>query len=68
METKNKISNKLSNLLFFLSILFFTIGLNFQDNPPGGWYQQFIPDVNNMPDLFTVRTIVNYIHNKLEAA
>ncbi len=26
------------------------------------------PDVNNMPDLFTVRTIVNYIHNKLEAA
>lgn len=26
------------------------------------------PDVNNMPDLFTVKTIINYIHNKLEAA
>jgi len=26
------------------------------------------PDVNNMPDLFTVKTIVNYVHNKLEAA
>jgi len=49
METKNKILNKLTDLIFFLSILFFTIGLNLQDNPPGGWYQQFIPDVNNMP-------------------
>lgn len=26
------------------------------------------PDVNKMPDLFTVRTIVNYIENKLSAA
>ncbi len=25
------------------------------------------PDVNNMADLFTVKTIINYIHNKLEA-
>ena len=49
METKNKILNKLTNLLFFFSILFFTVGLNLQDNPPSGWYQQFLPDVNNMP-------------------
>lgn len=47
---KTKLINKLSNLLFFLSILFFTIGLNFQDTPPpNGWYQQFLPDINNMP-------------------
>jgi len=26
------------------------------------------PDVNKVPDLFTVRTIVNYIHGKLQAA
>ena len=26
------------------------------------------PDVNKMPDLFTVRTIVNYIEAKLKAA
>lgn len=26
------------------------------------------PDVNKMPDLFTVRTIVNYIEGKLKAA
>ncbi|MFC2093385.1 T9SS type A sorting domain-containing protein [Bacteroidota bacterium] len=44
-----KIFKKLPDLLFFLSILFFTVGLNLQDNPPGGWYQQFLPDVNNMP-------------------
>ena len=49
METKNNISNKITNFIFYLSILFFTVGLNFQDNPPSGWYQQFLPDVNNMP-------------------
>ena len=51
METQKKSQalNNLTNLLFFLSILVFTIGLNLQDNPPSGWYQQFIPDVNNMP-------------------
>lgn len=49
MEDKNNILNKLSNLLFFLSILFFTVGLNLQDDPPSGWYQQFLPDINNMP-------------------
>jgi acyl carrier protein len=26
------------------------------------------PDVNKMPDLFTVRTIVNYVESKLNAA
>lgn len=26
------------------------------------------PDINRMPDLFTVNTIVNYIQNKLNAA
>jgi acyl carrier protein len=26
------------------------------------------PDINRMPDLFTVNTIVNYIQNKLSAA
>ena len=45
----NKLFKKLPDFIFFLSILFFTVGLNLQDNPPSGWYQQFIPDVNNMP-------------------
>jgi acyl carrier protein len=26
------------------------------------------PDINNVPDLFTVRTIVNYVHGKLSEA
>ena len=43
---KTKITNKLTDLLFFLTILIFTAGLNFQDNPPNGWYQQFLPDLN----------------------
>ena len=49
METKNKKIDKLATLIFFLSILIFTAGLNFQDNPPGGWYQQWLPDINNRP-------------------
>ena len=44
-----KVLDKLTNLLFFLSILFFTVGLNLQDNPPSGWYQQFLPYIDNKP-------------------
>ena len=57
MESKNKILNKLlpkalANLLFFFSILFFTVGLNLQDNPPPGWYQQTLPVNDFINDIF----------------
>ena len=38
--------NKLSTLIFYLSILTFIIAFNFSDNPAGGWYQQFMPNLN----------------------
>jgi photosystem II stability/assembly factor-like uncharacterized protein len=44
-----KILNKLSTFLFYLSILIFIIAFNFQHNPPGGWYQQFLPSLNGQP-------------------
>jgi len=37
----------LSSAFFYLAILIFTIGFNFRDNPPSGWYQQFMPDLGN---------------------
>lgn len=38
--------NKLSTLLFYFSILIFIIAFNFAHNPPSGWYQQFMPELN----------------------
>ncbi|MBK7445555.1 MAG: T9SS type A sorting domain-containing protein [Ignavibacteria bacterium] len=46
MKNLIKIFNpeKLSSLIFYLSIFTFIIAFNFSDNPPaGGWYQQFMP-------------------------
>jgi len=41
--------NKLSTLLFYSSILSFIIAFNFAHNPPGGWTQQYMPNLNNRP-------------------
>ena len=38
--------NNLSTLLLYFSILAFTVAFNFSDNRSGGWYQQFLPDLN----------------------
>ena len=45
----NKFLNKLSSFLFYCSILIFIIAFNFAHNPPGGWYQQFLPQ--NLPAI-----------------
>ncbi|MBK6537621.1 MAG: T9SS type A sorting domain-containing protein [Ignavibacteria bacterium] len=52
MKNLIKIFNpeKLSSLIFYLSIFTFIIAFNFSDNPPaGGWYQQFMPNFNGKP-------------------
>lgn len=40
---------KISVLVYYFSILVFVIALNFEHNPPSGWYQQFLPELNNEP-------------------
>jgi hypothetical protein len=53
----------LYTLLFYLSILFFIIGFNFSDTPPpSGWYQQFMPDLNNQPlsDIFFLDSLTGW--------
>jgi photosystem II stability/assembly factor-like uncharacterized protein len=44
----------LTDIFFYLSILFFIIGFNFSDNMAGGWYQQFMPNIGNrqISDIF----------------
>jgi hypothetical protein len=39
---KNNILNSLTTFLFYLSVLFFFIGFNFQDSRTGGWVRQYI--------------------------
>ena len=39
----------LSSLFYFFSIFVFINAFNFQHNPPGGWYRQFLPE--NLPPL-----------------
>jgi len=51
MKNFKKILNpdKLSTLLLYISILTFIIAFGFAHNPPGGWYQQFLPNLNGQP-------------------
>lgn len=44
-----KLKELISSFLFYLSILIFIIGFQFSDNRAGGWYQQFMPNINNRP-------------------
>ncbi len=48
------LTNKLTNLFFYLSILFFIIGFNFRDAMVGNWYQQFMPNIGSrsIQDVF----------------
>ena len=54
--------NKLSTLLLYTSILTFIISFNFAHNPPNGWQQQFMPNLNNRPlsDVQFIDSLVGY--------
>ncbi|HMS66103.1 MAG TPA: hypothetical protein PKD83_12730, partial [Ignavibacteria bacterium] len=51
MKFIKKIFNpeKLSSLIFYLSIFTFIIAFNFSDHGTGGWQQQFLP--SNLPGI-----------------
>jgi hypothetical protein len=48
-----KILKRIVDITFYLSILFFIIAFNFQDNPRGSWYKQLLPNLNgrNINDM-----------------
>lgn len=39
----------MKKLLYILAFLFLSFSFDAVPPPPGGWYQQFLPDINNMP-------------------
>lgn len=59
----NTIKDRISTLVFYLSILIFIIGFNFSDVPlSGGWYQQFIPNIGGrqITDIIFVDSLNGY--------
>ena len=46
--------DRILNLIFYLSIILFFIAFNFNDTPPFGWYQQFLPNIGShtISDVF----------------
>jgi photosystem II stability/assembly factor-like uncharacterized protein len=53
---------KLTASIFYLSILFFFIGFNFQDNGRmNGWYPQYLPSVPAVKQLVFLDSLTGYI-------
>ncbi len=46
-EKKAAAGRCITGILWFFSIIIFINAINFQHNPPQGWYQQFLPDIGN---------------------
>ncbi|HMS33642.1 MAG TPA: hypothetical protein PKC91_06105 [Ignavibacteria bacterium] len=46
MKSKKLIAEKISSVLYAVSILVFIIAFNFTDHGGGGWMRQFLPTNN----------------------
>ena len=56
-----KLTYKLLDFLFISIILLFTVGVNLQDNPPPGWYQQTLPVNDQINDIFFLDSLNGWI-------
>jgi photosystem II stability/assembly factor-like uncharacterized protein len=45
-KENSKLAEKITTYLFYLSAFLFFIAFNFQDSKTGGWYQQWLPNLN----------------------
>lgn len=52
---------KLTDFLFYLSVLFFFIGFNFQDNRMNGWLPQYLPTIPPVKQLLFLDSLTGYI-------
>ncbi len=52
----------ITGILWFFSIIIFINAFNFQHNPPGGWQQQQMPNLNNRPlaDITFIDSLTGY--------
>jgi photosystem II stability/assembly factor-like uncharacterized protein len=60
-ERKSKIIEKLITFIFYLSVLLFFIGFNFQDNKMNGWFPQYLPSVPPVKQLVFLDSLTGYI-------
>ncbi|MCX6164135.1 MAG: YCF48-related protein, partial [Ignavibacteriae bacterium] len=59
---KKYILEKLTSLIFYLSIIFFFIAFNFQDTRTGGWYQQWLPGgLGTLIDITFTDSLTGYV-------
>lgn len=61
-ERKPKILKKLPIYLFYASVLIFLVAFNFQDSRTGGWYQQWLPNLNgeSLKDITFLDSLTGY--------
>ena len=54
--------DKVTSFILYFCILTFIISFNFSDNPPSGWYQQFIPNLHggSIVDLTFTDSLTGY--------
>ncbi|MFZ1323077.1 MAG: hypothetical protein WAT71_16075 [Ignavibacteria bacterium] len=66
MKSKKLITEKISSLIYAVSILIFIIGFNFSDNPPSGWELQQLPFLNNrdLRDMVFTDSLTGYAITK----
>ena len=57
----NKLIYTLLDFLFISIILLFTVGVNLQDNPPPGWYQQTLPVNDFINDIFFIDSLNGWV-------
>lgn len=64
MAEKNKYfsSDRITSFIFYFSILVFIVAFNFSDTMTGGWYQQFMPNLNgqNLRDITFTDSLNGY--------
>jgi len=61
-SSSKKKFDRILNLIFYLSIILFFIAFNFNDTPPFGWYQQFLPNLNgkSISDITFLDSLTGY--------
>ncbi|MBX7047121.1 MAG: T9SS type A sorting domain-containing protein [Ignavibacteria bacterium] len=57
------LQEKLIHIFLLLILFLFINAFNFEDNPPSGWYQQFLPNINNrtISDLQFLDSLTGYL-------
>ena len=61
-ENKSKFAGITILIIFYFAVLGFLIGFNFQGSRTGGWYQQWLPNLNgrSITDMTFLDSLTGY--------